>query len=85
MMAHRYQPNSPMLLISWCLRREHVTRSYGFDGYRYDILARDKLDRVRLKKFYKLSARKFNPLLTKAMDFMRNDNNPVTFIFPIIG
>ena len=72
MMAHRQQPNSPMLFISWWLRREHVTRSYGFDGY-------------RLKKFYELASRKFNPLLTKAMGFMRNDNDPATFIFPIIG
>ena len=48
-------------------------------------LARDKLDSVRLKKFYELASRKFNPLLTKAMGFMRNDNDPATFIFPIIG
>ena len=85
MMAHRYHPNSPMLFISWWLRREHVTRSYGFDGYWYDILARDKLDRVRLKKFYELASKMFSPPLTRAMDFMRNDNDPATFIFRIIG
>ncbi|KAF7173882.1 hypothetical protein CNMCM5623_006128 [Aspergillus felis] len=48
-------------------------------------LARDKLDRIRLKKFYELASRKFNPLLVKAMDVMRDDDDPTTFIFHIIG
>ncbi|KZN88255.1 Altered inheritance of mitochondria protein [Penicillium chrysogenum] len=48
-------------------------------------LARDRLDRVRLKKFYELASRKFNPLLVKAMDAMRNDDDPATFIFHIVG
>ena len=48
-------------------------------------LARAILDRVRLKKFYELALRKFNPIFVRAMDVMRNDNDPTTFIFPIIG
>ncbi|RHZ48909.1 hypothetical protein CDV55_101627 [Aspergillus turcosus] len=48
-------------------------------------LARDKFARIRLKKFYELASRKFNPLLAKAMDVMRNDDDPTTFIFHIVG
>ncbi|KAF4200036.1 hypothetical protein CNMCM8927_004135 [Aspergillus lentulus] len=48
-------------------------------------LARDKLARLRLKKFYKLASRKFNPLLVKAMDVMRNYDDPTTFIFHTVG
>ncbi|EAW21629.1 phosphotransferase family protein [Aspergillus fischeri NRRL 181] len=48
-------------------------------------LAKDKLARVRLKKFYELASRKFNPLLAKAMDFMRDEDDPTTFIFHLIG
>jgi hypothetical protein len=48
-------------------------------------LARDKLARLRLKKFYELALRKFNPLLVKAMDAMRDDDDPTTFIFHIVG
>ncbi|GAQ04524.1 hypothetical protein ALT_1845 [Aspergillus lentulus] len=48
-------------------------------------LARDKLARLRLKKFYELASRKFDPLLVKAMDVMRNDDDPTTFIFHTVG
>ncbi|PKY03575.1 kinase-like protein [Aspergillus campestris IBT 28561] len=48
-------------------------------------LASEQLDRVRLKKYYELASRKFNPLLVKAMDFMRRDEDPTTFIFHIVG
>ncbi|RAK99333.1 phosphotransferase enzyme family protein [Aspergillus ibericus CBS 121593] len=47
--------------------------------------AEDKLSRLRLKKFYELASRKFNPGLIHAMDKMRNDNDPTTFIFDIVG
>ena len=42
------------------------------------------LDEIRLKKFYELATRKFNPVLAKAMDWMRRDDDPTTFIFHII-
>ncbi|KAF4151201.1 hypothetical protein CNMCM6069_004353 [Aspergillus lentulus] len=48
-------------------------------------LARDKLARLRLKKSYELASRKFDPLLVKAMDVMRNDDDPTTFIFHTVG
>lgn len=48
-------------------------------------LAEDRLSELRLKKFYELASRKFNPLLIKAMDAMRNDDDPTTFIFHIVG
>ncbi|KAE8355458.1 phosphotransferase enzyme family protein [Aspergillus coremiiformis] len=47
--------------------------------------AEDKLDRLRLKKFYELASRKFNRALVHAMDKMRNDNDPTAFIFHIVG
>ncbi|OJJ67105.1 hypothetical protein ASPBRDRAFT_34417 [Aspergillus brasiliensis CBS 101740] len=48
-------------------------------------LAEDTLVRLRLKKFYELASRKFNQPLVMAMDVMRNDDDPTTFIFHIIG
>ncbi|KAJ5084085.1 hypothetical protein NUU61_008664 [Penicillium alfredii] len=45
----------------------------------------ETLDRIRLKKFYELATRKFNPLLVKVMDAMRRDDDPTTFIFYIVG
>lgn len=47
-------------------------------------MAKAQLSRLRLKKFYKLASRKFNPPLAKAMDAIRNDNNPTSFIFHIV-
>ncbi|EZF33937.1 hypothetical protein H101_02514 [Trichophyton interdigitale H6] len=47
-------------------------------------LAEKSLDRLRLKKFYELASRKMNPLLVKAMDAMRNDEYPTSFIFYIV-
>ncbi|RAH65045.1 phosphotransferase family protein [Aspergillus aculeatinus CBS 121060] len=37
-----------------------------------------------LNKFYKLVSRKFNPALIDAMDKMRDDSDPTTFIFRIV-
>ncbi|KAE8401584.1 phosphotransferase enzyme family protein [Aspergillus pseudonomiae] len=48
-------------------------------------LAEDKLGRLGLKKFYELASRKFNPTLVRAMDAMRNDDDPTSFIFLIVG
>ncbi|KAF7166804.1 hypothetical protein CNMCM6106_002502 [Aspergillus hiratsukae] len=48
-------------------------------------LAKARLGRLRLKKFYELASRKFNPPLAKAMDAMRNDDDPTSFIFHIVG
>lgn len=47
--------------------------------------AKEELDRVRLKKFYEIASRKFNPAIFRAMDAMRNDDDPTAFIFHIIG
>lgn len=47
--------------------------------------ATDKLSEERLKKFYELASRKFSPLFTKALDVMRNEDDPTTFILYIIG
>ncbi|KAK2748309.1 hypothetical protein FQN57_000967 [Myotisia sp. PD_48] len=47
-------------------------------------IADDRLKGLRLKKFYELASRKVNPLLIKAMDAMRNEDDPTTFIFPIV-
>ncbi|OJJ43599.1 hypothetical protein ASPZODRAFT_136051 [Penicilliopsis zonata CBS 506.65] len=48
--------------------------------------AESALSRLRLKKFYELASRKFNPPLIRAMDKMRNDEDPTTtFIFHILG
>lgn len=46
--------------------------------------AEQKLERLRLKKFYELASRKFNPSLVHAMDQMRDDNDPTSFIFHIV-
>ncbi|OOF93562.1 hypothetical protein ASPCADRAFT_53394 [Aspergillus carbonarius ITEM 5010] len=48
-------------------------------------LAKDTLVRLRLKKFYELTSRKFNRSLIMAMDAMRNDDDPTTFIFHLVG
>ncbi|KAB8219740.1 hypothetical protein BDV33DRAFT_191668 [Aspergillus novoparasiticus] len=48
-------------------------------------LAREVHDRLRLKKFYELASRKFNPLLAKAMDAMQNDDDPTSYIFYLVG
>jgi hypothetical protein len=48
-------------------------------------IAEARLSRLRLKKFYKLASRKFNPPLAKAIDAIRNNNNPTSFIFHIVG
>lgn len=45
----------------------------------------ERHDRVRLKKFYELATRKFNPDITRAMDAMRNDDDPTSFVFYILG
>ncbi|PGH20049.1 hypothetical protein AJ80_03699 [Polytolypa hystricis UAMH7299] len=42
-------------------------------------------ERVRLKKFYELASRKFNPAIPKAMDAMRDDADPTSFIFHLVG
>ncbi|PWY75735.1 phosphotransferase enzyme family protein [Aspergillus eucalypticola CBS 122712] len=47
--------------------------------------AEQKLERLRLKKFYELASRKFNPSLVLAMDQMRDDNDPTSFIFHIVS
>ncbi|PYH70967.1 phosphotransferase enzyme family protein [Aspergillus vadensis CBS 113365] len=47
--------------------------------------AQRKLERLRLKKFYELASRKFNPSLVHAMDQMRDDNDPTSFIFHIVS
>ncbi|KAE8370054.1 hypothetical protein BDV27DRAFT_152468 [Aspergillus caelatus] len=48
-------------------------------------LARESHERLRLKKFYELASRKFNPLLVKAVDAMQNDDDPASYIFYHIG
>ncbi|OOO11029.1 aminoglycoside phosphotransferase [Aspergillus oryzae] len=48
-------------------------------------LAGEAHDRLRLKKFYELASRKFNPLLMKAMDAMQNDDDPTSYIFYLVG
>lgn len=48
-------------------------------------MAEARLGRLRLKKFYELASRKFNPPLAKAMDAMRNDDDPTSFIFHMVG
>ncbi|EIT76082.1 hypothetical protein AO1008_02241 [Aspergillus oryzae 100-8] len=48
-------------------------------------LARKAHDRLRLKKFYELASRKFNPLLMKAMDAMQDDDDPTSYIFYLVG
>lgn len=47
--------------------------------------AKERFNRLRLKKFYELATRKFNPLLAKAMDAMKHDDDPTIFIFHIVG
>ncbi|PYI16490.1 hypothetical protein BO99DRAFT_483787 [Aspergillus violaceofuscus CBS 115571] len=39
----------------------------------------------KLKKFYKLASRKVNPALVDAMDRIRDNSDPTTFIFHIVG
>lgn len=39
----------------------------------------------KLKKLYELGSRKFNPDMTRAMDAMRNESDPTTFIFLLLG
>ena len=58
----------------------------------FDLLAEsdkesalNRLSEERLKKFYEVASRKFNPLVFKAMDAMRNEDDPTTFIFYIVG
>lgn len=47
-------------------------------------LASDRLSEKRLKKFYEVASRKFNPLVFKALDAMRNEDDPTTFIYSIV-
>jgi hypothetical protein len=49
------------------------------------VSASNKLSEERLKKFYEVASRKFNPLVFKALDTMRNENDPTTFAFDIVG
>ncbi|KAK2757898.1 hypothetical protein FQN54_004304 [Arachnomyces sp. PD_36] len=60
----------------------------------YETLPDDEKERakveyqeVRLKKFYEIASRKFNPLVFRAMDITQNDddNQVVSTIFDIIG
>ncbi|KAI9934488.1 hypothetical protein MW887_000102 [Aspergillus wentii] len=58
----------------------------------FDILSQpeknmeeERLDRLRLKKFYEIASRKFNPALVQAMDAMADGDDPTTFIFHLIG
>ncbi|EZF91057.1 hypothetical protein H113_07908 [Trichophyton rubrum MR1459] len=64
----------------------HLTLPEHFDTLSIEEkkLAEDSLGRLRLKKFYELASRKMNPLLAKAMDAMRNDECPTSFIFYIV-
>lgn len=39
----------------------------------------------RLQQCYERASRKLNPLVNKALDAMRNDNDPVTYLFGIVG
>ncbi|EEP80258.1 predicted protein [Uncinocarpus reesii 1704] len=50
------------------------------------IKAREQLERVRLKKFYEMAARKFNPAIPRAMEALlnKNDDDPVSYIFPLL-
>ncbi|KAE8140648.1 hypothetical protein BDV38DRAFT_290295 [Aspergillus pseudotamarii] len=48
-------------------------------------LAREAHDRLRLKKFYELASRKFNPLLIRAMDSMKSDDDPTSYFFYLVG
>lgn len=45
----------------------------------------DRLSDQRLKKFYEVASRKFNSLVFKALDAMRHDDDPISFIFYVIG
>ncbi|KAI1987138.1 hypothetical protein LOZ53_004468 [Ophidiomyces ophidiicola] len=47
--------------------------------------AEQQFTRLRLKKFYELASRKFNPDIPRAMDAMRNDDDPTSFIFHLLG
>lgn len=49
------------------------------------VLAKAAFHRLRLKKFYELASRKFNPTLIRAMDAIRDDGDPTNFIFHLIG
>ncbi|KAG5292255.1 phosphotransferase enzyme family protein [Histoplasma ohiense] len=49
------------------------------------VEAQEHLNRVRLKKFYEMASRKFNPAIPRAMDAFLNENDdPVSFIFPLL-
>ncbi|QSS58817.1 phosphotransferase enzyme family protein [Histoplasma capsulatum] len=49
------------------------------------VEAQEQLNRVRLKKFYEMASRKFNPAIPRAMDAFLNENDdPVSFIFPLL-
>ncbi|KAI1906033.1 hypothetical protein LOZ39_006439 [Ophidiomyces ophidiicola] len=47
--------------------------------------AEQQFSRLRLKKFYELASRKFNPDIPRAMDAMSNDDDPTSFIFHLLG
>jgi hypothetical protein len=49
------------------------------------VEAKERYARVRLKKIYELASRKFNPDIPKGMDAMRNENDPTSFIFRLLG
>ncbi|KAJ9317115.1 hypothetical protein DTO271D3_2405 [Paecilomyces variotii] len=49
------------------------------------VLAKAAFHRLRLKKFYELASRKFNPTPIRAMDAIRDDGDPTNFIFHLIG
>ncbi|PGG98148.1 hypothetical protein AJ79_08971 [Helicocarpus griseus UAMH5409] len=51
------------------------------------VEAQEQLSRVRLKKFYEMASRKFNPAIPRAMDAFLNehDDNPILCIFPLRG
>lgn len=47
--------------------------------------AKQELTRLRLKKFYEMASRKFNPDPVQAMRAMHNDDDPTCYIFHLLG
>ena len=45
----------------------------------------NRLSEERLKKFYNVASWKFNPFVFKALNVMRNENNPISFTFNMLG
>ena len=70
---------------AWGLDEPKLPRNFDRLSKSKKESALHRFKEERLQQCYERASRKLNPLVSKALDAMRNNNNPVTYIFHIVG